>query len=180
MTTNDAQASPSGQHSRTTVSGRAETASRVREILHEISVHTRRIETASVSCNALFPLTGDRYVGLSDDEIAHVDQLLYRFTKLQDAIGAKLFPAVVGLLRDDAAAMTVIDKVQVLEQAGVVPDADGWMRLREIRNQLAHDYEDDPQYAVDYLNDVFAAVGELKAVAARSQSFVRERVLTSM
>ena len=76
-------------------------------------------------------------------------------------------PALVGLLREDAAAMTVIDKLQVLEQAGVVPDADGWMRLREIRNQLAHDYEDDPHYAVVYLNDVFAAVGELKAVAAQ-------------
>lgn len=174
---NDAQASPPGQPSRTTVSGRAETASRLREILHEISVHTRRIATASASCNSLFPLTGDRYRGLSDDEIAHIDQLLYRFTKLQDALGAKLFPALVGLLREDAASMTVIDKLQVLEQAGVVPDADAWTRLREIRNQLAHDYEDDPHQAVVYLNDVFTAVEALNAVAVQSQAFVQQRVL---
>ena len=177
---NDAPASPPGQPSRTRGSGRAETASRLREILHEITVHTRRIATASISCNPLFPLTGDRYRGLSDDEIAHIDQLLYRFTKLQDALGAKLFPALVGLLREDAASMTVIDKLQVLEQAGVVPDADAWTRLREIRNQLAHDYEDDPHQAVVYLNDVFTAVEALNAVAAQSQAFVQQRVLPSM
>ena len=105
---------------------------------------------------------------------------MYRFTKLQDALGAKLFPAITAVLREDATSLTVFDMLAELEKAGALPSADTWLALRETRNQLAHDYEDDPQEGSAYLNSVFDAVGSLLSAEEAVRSFVETRVLPSL
>jgi hypothetical protein len=43
----------------------------------------------------IFPLTTlSEYQNLSDEEIEHIDQFVYRFQKLQDDMGTKLFKSV--------------------------------------------------------------------------------------
>jgi hypothetical protein len=37
------------------------------------------------------PLNADRYLALTEDEIEHIDQFFFRFTKSQNNIGEKLF-----------------------------------------------------------------------------------------
>lgn len=49
-----------------------------------------------------------------------------------------------------------------------------------MRNQLAHDYEDDPQTAADYLNELFRSTTELLSFQAQSVDFVRKRILPSL
>jgi hypothetical protein len=47
------------------------------------------------------PLDASRYQQLSDDEIEPIDQFLYRFTKLQDAMGEKLFLLILEFLKEE-------------------------------------------------------------------------------
>ena len=42
-----------------------------------------------------------------------------------------------------------------LEQLEFLDDIEGWFRLRDIRNQLAHDYEDDVEELVSIINVIF-------------------------
>ena len=86
-------------------------------ILRECEVHARRLKHARAVCDPWFPLNKTSYSSLTDNEIAHVDQLIYRYTKLQDALGAKLFPQIVSHLREDAESLTVIDRLAQLERA---------------------------------------------------------------
>jgi hypothetical protein len=150
---------------------------KLQAILHECAVHARRIGHARQKCAPLFPLTVESYRNLAEDDIAHVDQLIYRYTKLQDALGAKLFPLIVGHLREDAESLTILDKLTQLERARAISDAEKWQEFREIRNQLAHDYENDAETAAGYLNDLYESSSALLAYHAQATQFARDRIL---
>lgn len=150
---------------------------KLQSTLHECDIHAGRVEYARGQCSRLFPLTKDSYRALSNEQIAHVDQLIYRYTKLQDALGAKLFPVIVGYLREDAESLTVFDRLAQLERAQVIADAEQWQEFRELRNQLAHDYEDDAETAAGYLNDLYETSAVLLSYYTQATRFVRDRIL---
>ena len=50
-----------------------------------------------------------------------------------------------------------IDTLNRLEQIGLLNDKNIWLELRKIRNNIAHQYEDEPQAAADALNAIYAA-----------------------
>lgn len=151
---------------------------KLQAILHECDRHARRIEYARNVCSRLFPLTEDSYRDLPDEDVAHLDQLIYRYMKLQDALGAKLFPAIVAHLREDAESLTILDKLDQLERVHAIADAERWQELRELRNQLAHDYEDDASTAVGYLNDIYETSAALRGYYDQATRFARERIVS--
>ena len=55
---------------------------------------------------------------LAPAEVAYMDQFATRFSKLQDAMGAKLFPQVLDLVGEQGALNTFIDKLNRLEKIG--------------------------------------------------------------
>lgn len=85
-------------------------------------------------------LTPDDLDRLDKADRRLLDQFAYRYTRLQDDMGAKLMPAVLRSLGEDVAAMSVLDRMNRLEQLGWLPSADEWSELRRIRNEFAHDY----------------------------------------
>ena len=70
------------------------------------------------------------------------DQILYRFTKLQDAMGERLIPATLSWLREPHEAWPMRDRLDRLERLGYL-DVDVWLAWRDIRNRLAHEYPGD-------------------------------------
>lgn len=149
-------------------------------VLREIRTHIRRLRQAEARSKGFFPLTRETYAALTDDQVEHVDQLVYRFAKLQDALGAKLFPLINTVRREDAAALTMYDVLSDLEKAGAIPAADRWLALREVRNALTHDYGDDPDEGSRTLNELLEQAQTLIATAEQVDAFVRERVLPSL
>lgn len=73
-----------------------------------------------------------------------LDQLLFRFTKLQDALGMRLVPATLAALSEPFEEWPMIDRLNRLEKLGFV-NVDAWLSWREIRNRLAHEYPDKPE-----------------------------------
>lgn len=78
--------------------------------------------------------------GIDKDDRRLLDQFAYRYTRLQDDLGARLLPAVLRALGEDVTPMPVIDRLNRLEQLGWLPSAADWAELRRIRNEFAHDY----------------------------------------
>ena len=153
---------------------------RLYSLIDECKAHRKRLEQAKEKCAPFFPLTSIAYSELKDDQVEHIDQMVYRFTKLQDALGAKLFPAVISQLKSDADALPFIDVLNSLEKAGAIPEAKEWITLREIRNQLVHDYGDDPEAGSTNLNMVFDKVESLVTVWETTRAFVVEKILPSL
>lgn len=57
-----------------------------------------------------------------------------------------------------------IDILNKLEKLRLIESAEQWKQLREIRNAIAHEYDDSPQLMAQVLNTVFDARIELFAI----------------
>jgi len=78
------------------------------------------------------------------DKVRLVDQLLFRFIKLQDAVGERLVPATLAVLNEPFQDWAMRDRLNRLEKLGYL-DVDSWLAWREVRNRLAHEYPDKPE-----------------------------------
>jgi hypothetical protein len=103
-----------------------------------------------------FPLTKVVYEAFDDDHVSYLDQFLYRFLKLQDSIGHKIFKAVLSYKKEEVSNKSFIDIINRLEQLEYLQDVDAWFVLIDIRNQLAHDYEGDVDELVEIINIIFS------------------------
>lgn len=123
--------------------------------LKECEKHLLRLNSAYEKMNNFMPLSPEKYQQLTDDEIEHIDQYLFRFSKLQDAIGERLFKSVLLYLGEEIHNKSFIDVFNRLEQLEIIENYDQWMELREIRNELTHEYDDNPSENAEKINKIF-------------------------
>jgi hypothetical protein len=133
--------------------------------------HADRLTWAMSQLNDKFPLSVDAINALNDTELAVLDQFSTRFAKLQDAMGAKLFPAVLELTKEQGSYPAFLDKLNRLEKIGAIESADQWLILREMRNEFSHDYPDDPAIQVAILNKAYPLASELLEILNKIQLF---------
>ena len=123
--------------------------------------HSYRILYARGKMKDFFPLkTAAEYHNLSDEQIEHIDQFVYRFQKLQDDMGTKLFKSVVANLGEtEVFKKPILEILNILKKYGVINDNIDWHTMREIRNSLAHEYLDDIRSHMELLNYIFEKKG---------------------
>jgi hypothetical protein len=93
-----------------------------------------------------------------------LDQAAYRFMKLQDSLGEKVLPGLLDLTLDPLPPEAPFaQKLQRLERLQVIPSAEAWRVLREVRNALAHDYPDQPALQAAAWTRFIAGAAELLA-----------------
>jgi hypothetical protein len=92
-----------------------------------------------------------------------LDQVLFRFIKLQDAVGERLVPATLAALNEPYQDWPLRDRLNRLEKLGYL-EVDPWLAWREVRNRLAHDYPDRPDLRFAAL---LAAIAAAHALATR-------------
>jgi uncharacterized protein YutE (UPF0331/DUF86 family) len=78
--------------------------------------------------------------------------LVFRFTKLQDEIGNNTFRFLLEFLKEEYTDKPFRDILNILERLKIIDSSDTWLSLRELRNDLAHDYPMMIDETVDKLN----------------------------
>ena len=124
------------------------------KIIKECEKHLQRLKYAKNKLKDIFPLTAQSYQNLSQEDIQVIDQFIYRFSKLQDTIGEKLIKIVFSLYEENIEKFTFIDILNRLEKADILT-TQAWRELRDIRNELSHNYEDEPMQSSIVLNKVY-------------------------
>ena len=137
---------------------------RIDKYINECKKHKLRIEKSYSKVGGIFPLSALKYKNLSDDEIEAIDQYLFRFAKLQDTMGDKLFKLIVSKYLDTVEQLTFLDILNQLEKIGILDDVNTWKKLRAIRNDISHQYDDEPQEMAEALNNMFAYKNELLTI----------------
>jgi len=149
---------------------------KLKKVISEIETHIQRVEIAFENLNKhniIFPLQDDIYDILEDDVLlAFADQIIYRFSKAQDTIGAKLFKAFL-LYEGEEVNKPFRDILDRFEAMNII-DVDEWFELREIRNEIAHDYDNNEERAKDILNLIYENKKEIKKLVLRIKSFIKE------
>lgn len=121
------------------------------------------------------PMTLERAVTLPQDSLLaeRVDAFVARFARLQDTLGDKLLPALLRWLGERLGPF--IDNLQTAERLGWVGDAAAWFTLRRLRNQMIHEYVEDPSVFVDALNAAHDGVSALLTTAVALRDEVTRR-----
>ena len=119
----------------------------------------------------------DEYANPGKEDRRLLDQFAFRYTQLQDDMGAKLMPASLKAMGENVAAMSAIDRFARLEQLGWLASADEWQTLRQIRDQFTHDYPNNPTERFERLQAAVHAAAQLIAVLTQFQSKIKYKEL---
>lgn len=125
------------------------------EKLYECDQHKLRLGKAKKHLADTFPLNVQKYKELDDVNMGFIDQLTFRFSKLQDTLGDKLFAAFLTLTGEHVKKLTYIDRLNRLEGLGII-DKNQWMVLRKNRNEIAHEYSFNTKDVVESINGIYA------------------------
>lgn len=134
-----------------------------KEKLYECDQHKKRLKIAQKNLMAMMPLTVERYNNLDDVLMSFIDQLIFRFAKLQDTMGDKLFPAFLGLTGEDIKKLTYIDRMNRLEELDII-NRQYWMELRKNRNEIAHEYSFNTKDVVDSINIIYNITDDILSI----------------
>ncbi len=129
---------------------------RIEKYINECNKHQIRIVEAYEEVKGVFPLSGKRYSTLSNMEVKNIDQYLFRFTKMQDTIGEKIFRLIAEDFVEDINKLTFIDTLNQLEKVRILDSVEDWKNLRKIRNNIAHQYDDEVDEMADAINKIVA------------------------
>ena len=142
--------------------------------IRECERHLKRLHYAATQSRKLFPMDAEAYKRLSDSEVAALDQMLFRFGKLQDAIGLRLLPAILLAGQEWRDDETFLDKLNRLEKLSVIPSASDWVALRELRNSATHEYPDEPEVNAANLNKIYDGISKLEHNFNQARQFAEE------
>ena len=139
---------------------------KLQKFINECDKHLQRIEEAYNEIMSFFPLNTEKYTNLSAEQVRALDQYLYRFSKLQDTTGNKIMPLVPVLLREES-NLPFLDILNRLEKLGFIESAREWIKLCEIRNEISHHYDDQPEETSVLLNNIISQKETLKSIYMR-------------
>lgn len=144
------------------------------EKLLECQKHSQRLRSAHQHLEAIFPLSLSSYLRLGDIDASFVDQMTFRFSKLQDTMGEKLFPLFLHHIGEPVKTMPFIDRINRLEELGLV-DRDEWFFFRQERNEITHEYSFNQESIVEALNRIHHSVPRLIELFETFQEACRTR-----
>jgi len=132
--------------------------------IQKCKLHLQRLKYASDKIAGLFPLTIDKYNAVSEATIGNIDQMVFRFTKLQDEIGNNTFRFLLAYLQEDIDGKPFRDILNTLERLQIIDSGDIWLSLREIRNDLAHEYPMMLDETIEKLNQLYTELPLLEHI----------------
>jgi hypothetical protein len=134
------------------------------ETLAVCDIHHNRMMFAFENLRNYFPLTESNFGQISQMEMALFDQLIYRFSKLQDSMGTRLFKQLLEALEEDVSGLPFIDILYKMEKLNLLENAKHWIKLRQIRNNVAHEYPFYKEVQIEELNLLPEEVIRLKNI----------------
>lgn len=108
------------------------------------------------------------YEDLSQLQRFALNALIFRFSKLQDLIGTKIFRNYLDFSGFNLADKTFFDILKEIEKEGIV-DIDTWDELRELRNKIAHDYPEEVDEMLESINLFVQKSSELLAISEKME-----------
>ena len=125
--------------------------------LKECTIHLKRLNSAytQLSKKYNFPIKHKEYEQIvnSTTDLAYCDQVIYRFSKLQDTMGAKLFKSLL-FYEGENVDKPFLDILNRLEKMNII-NVDEWFEIRDLRNEIFHEYDNNEESVIEMLNMIY-------------------------
>ncbi len=149
---------------------------KLKETLAICELHHQRMMFAFQSLEKYWPLTEFNFSQISAIELALFDQLIYRFSKLQDSMGTRLFKQLLEVLEEDISGLPFIDILFKMEKLNLIDNAKDWIALRQTRNTVSHEYPFYKEIQIEELNLLPEEVEKLSAIWSKLNEYVQKRL----
>ena len=126
-------------------------SSRLDFYLKEASIHIERLEDVLERLKNIYPLDLNKLENMGFCEKDMLDTLAFRFAKLQDLIGSKIFREFLKEMGYIVEEKTFLEILKEIEKKGVI-DIDSWGEFREVRNFLSYEYPYSLENRVEAIN----------------------------
>jgi len=121
--------------------------SRLKTYIQEGNRHKEHIIEAKEELS----LPIESYENLSKLERFALNTLIFRFSKLQDLLGNKIFRNFLEYNELSTQDLSFFDILKAIEKQNIL-DIDSWSLLRELRNDVAHDYPEELDEMIEKIN----------------------------
>ena len=111
------------------------------------------------------------------ERIKTIDAFIFRFIKLQDFMGDKLFKELikrVGEYKDNMSLIDVLDKLEKLE---IIDNTDKWLSFRAIRNKLTHEYPNNQEDTIEGIKLAMVYFKEISIVLENIKIYIEKKNL---
>lgn len=104
------------------------------EKLHRAMLHLEysQQKTANLSTNV---------ASLSEEELSHWESLTARFSRVAELFLQRYLRTWV-LIRDPGFSGSFRDYLNIAHKFGLLDSVEPWLKIREMRNRMSHEYED--------------------------------------
>lgn len=130
------------------------------------SVETSRLHYNRAKDNyneiVLFPIDATLYD--DKEKIKTIDAFIFRFIKLQDFMGDKLFKELLKRVGEYKESMSLLDVLDKLEKLEIIDDSDKWIDFRVLRNKLTHEYPDNQDDVLEGIKLAIEQFAEMKTI----------------
>ena len=87
-------------------------------------------------------------------------------------MGAKLFKSLL-LYQGENTNKPFLDILSQLEKMEII-SVDEWFEIRDLRNEIAHDYDDNDTVALNILNMIYHLINELNNIMISINKLIKE------
>ncbi len=109
------------------------------------------------------------FVNLKIEQKAILDAYLKRFASVQDFLGSKIFSLLLEVAGITSNKMSEV--LYAIEKEGIIDSLNAWVELRDIRNELEHDYPDEIKEALLDLKFCIDNFSKLESYYLNSKNF---------
>ena len=138
------------------------TKTKLKTYFTEANKHMKLIEDSLKELHS--PVTN--YDSLSKLQKFALNALIFRFSKLQDLLGSKIFRNYLEYCGYTTQGVSFFDILKEIEKEEIV-DIDTWLELRELRNKIAHDYPEELDEMLEGINLFIEKSSELVAITKK-------------
>ena len=142
------------------------------------------LDTAFLHCNRaknnyteIQTYTLDADIYKDNEKIKTLDAFIFRFIKLQDFMGDKLFKELLKSLGEYKDNMSLLDVLDKLEKFEVIKQADQWLDYRIIRNKLTHEYPENQQEMLIGIKAALQQFVQIENILKDIQMFAQKKAL---
>ena len=111
---------------------------------------------------------------LKPQERAILDAYLKRFSSIQDFLGAKVFSLLLDVAGINCSKMSEV--LYYIEKEQIIDNLGSWIELREIRNELEHDYPEELEEALQDLKSCVDSFDKLESYYLNSLNFAKRYI----
>jgi len=136
----------------------------INDIIEKINLHKKRAKSALEEIIEWETLDCEIFENF--EKIKTIDTFIYRFIKLQDMMGEKLFKVFLDEIGEYKDTMSLLDILDKLEKFEIIEDSMEWMEYRKLRNKLTHEYPNNEEDVIDGIKiaiDVFSKIETILA-----------------